>query len=257
MIKLVIIAGASRGIGKSFLDRYKANKSVKTIGINRTGSAGLKLDLEDKESIISFIESLDFENIEEVVYIHSIGIDKFEPGGIPEIDEDKDGIDDEVRKSNLVTFFNFVEHLIFKVKKINVPLTICNIGSISDIFNVPYWQSFSKTKNEIRRFCKSVSQENVKSIFLNVGSTLDDENQTYGRKDIDITYWQTSKELVEKSFEIVNNFQKINTNYAEFDFFKPNPNFTKDYFTNLSKLYKIWQKDLGYEGKEIPLGIRI
>lgn len=255
--RLVLISGASRGIGKSFLDRYRTLNNTMTIGISRTGNAGQKLDLEDRTMTNAFIESLNFSNVGRIIYMHSIGIDKFEPYGRPEIDEDGDGIDDEVRTSNLTTFLNLFRPLIYRAKKEDTPLTICSIGSISDAFEVPYWQSFSRTKNEVRRICKSMSRGNVKCLFLNVGSTLDDEGRTYGRKYADTRYWQTSRELVDKSFGIVDGFQESPASYAEFDFFKPNPSFREDYFTNLPELYTIWQKELGYEGRKIPLGIHI
>ncbi|MDP2947467.1 MAG: hypothetical protein Q8N88_05120 [Nanoarchaeota archaeon] len=48
-----------------------------------------------------------------------------------------------------------------------------------------------------------------------------------------------------------------NFSYAEIDFYKHNPNFKQDYFTNLPKLFATWQRDMGFAGKEVPHGIRI
>ncbi|MFA6460646.1 MAG: hypothetical protein WCV90_00125 [Candidatus Woesearchaeota archaeon] len=254
--ELVIIAGASRGIGKAFADRYR-QEDVSVIGINRTGSAGEQLDLMDVNAAYQFVSNLDVRDVSGIVYMHAIGIDKFEPQGKPQIDHDGDGIDDEVLTSNYLTFSHLAEPLIDRVRKANVPLTICNIGSISDVFQVPYWQSFTKAKNKVRQFCKSVNEEGIHSLVLNVSSTLDEEGNTYGRKNVDTNYWQTTSELVEKSFETLDSFYQSASNYAEFDLFKFNPSFRRDYFTNLPALYATWQRDLGFAGKEIPLGIRI
>ncbi len=254
--ELIIIAGASRGIGKAFADRYRL-EGASVLGISRTGSAGKQLDLMDENVTYRFVSGLNINDASRVVYLHAIGIDKFEPQGKPHIDHDGDGIDDEMLASNYLTFLHLAEPLIDRVKSDKVPLTICNIGSISDVFQVPYWQSFSRAKNKVRQFCKSVNEEGIHSLFLNVSSTLDEEGRTYGRKDIDTTYWQTADELVAKSFGTLDGFYQSASNYAEFDFFKPNPSFRRDYFTNLPALYATWQRDLGFAGKEIPLGIRI
>ncbi len=245
--QLVIVSGASRGIGKAFFDSYK-----NAIGISRT--TGEKLDLMDSNATLDFVRNLNLTGVERLVYLHSVGMDKFEPHGKPHIDYDKDGIDDEVLASNLTTFQNFVEPLLDKVQ---IPTTICAVGSISDIFNVPFWHSFSRSKNRIRKFLKSLCRGNVKGLVLNVSSTLDEEGRRYGRINADTTYWQTAKELVAKSSGILDSFQEIDANYAEFDFFKHDPSFTRDYFTNLPRLYERWQRELGYEGKEVPIGIRI
>ncbi len=255
MAKLVLVSGASKGIGKAFIDRYKTVDDVVAVGMNRTGSAGVELDLMDAGSVERFVSGLDLGD--EVLYIHGIGVDKFEPKTFPHIDDDGDGIDDEVLASNYTTFMNFVEPLVERVNREKIPLTLCAIGSISDVFEVPYWKSFWRVKNMVRRYCKSVSHDLVRSVILNVSSTLDDSERVYGRVHADTTYWQTTHELVAKSFDTVDKFQIGDCSYAEFDFFKPDPNFRADYFTDLERLYKAWQRDLGYEGREIPLGIRI
>jgi len=255
--KLVLVSGASRGIGKAFLERYKTVEDVVALGMNRTGSAGQKLDLMNVDATKRFVEGFDLDEISSIVYIHGIGVDKFEPEGIPHIDEDGDGIDDEVFSSNYTTFMNVVEPLVDRVNSEGIPLTLCAIGSISDVFEIPYWRSFRTVKNMVRRYCKSVSHDLVRSIFLNVSSTLDDSRRVYGRVHADTTYWQTAHELVVKSFDTVDRFQGGDCSYAEFDFFKADPNFRADHFTDLDRLYRVWQRDLGYEGKEIPLGIRI
>ena len=255
--KLVIIAGASRGIGKAFLDEYKKQENVVAVGINRTGSAGEKLDLGDVNAAYRFVRGLDLGGISRIVYLHAVGKDKFEPQGAPHIDHDGDGIDDEVLSSNYLAYLHLAEPLIDAAQRATTRLTLCAIGSISDIFLVPYWQSFSRAKNKVRQFCKSVTEDGICSVVLNVGSTLDEEGNKFGRKNADTTYWQTTAELVGKSFALLDGFQEMPSKYAEFDFFKFNPAFRRDYFTNLPELYATWQRDLGFAGKEIPLGIRI
>jgi NADP-dependent 3-hydroxy acid dehydrogenase YdfG len=256
--RLVIISGASRGIGKAFADYYRTQANMGIIGISHSDRLGLvRLDLLDEPKVNNFIEDLNLNKFKDIIYIHGIGIDKFEPDAKPHIDYDGDGIDDEVYASNVTAFRNIAEPLIEKVKQIQTPLTICNIGSISDIYQVPFWQSFSRSKNIIRKYLKSLALIGVKSITLNVSSTLDGENRKYGRVNADTTYWQTANNLVTKSINSLEGMRTLDSTYAEFDFYKHNPNFRQDYFTDLPKLFASWQKDLGYAGKEVPHGIRI
>lgn len=255
--KFALIAGASRGIGKAFYDHYRQEK-VKTLGISLSGSPGLeKHDLLDENATYRLVKDLDLQGVDSIVYLHSVGIDKFEPDGKPCIDHDGDGIDDEVYASNVTTFLNLAEPLIDKVKGTSTQLTIVNIGSVSDIFKVPYWQSFSRAKNKVRQFARTLHHGSIKSVMLNVSSTLDDEGRTYGRKCADTTYWQTARELCEKSHGLIELVKDQDAPYVEADFFKPDPKFRPDYFTDLPRLYKSWQRDMGFEGRQIPPNIRI
>lgn len=254
--KLVIIAGARRGIGKTFFDHYSAKENVDIIGITRSSKKGLvQLDLYNEQNVREYIKSIPISKYGSVLYLHAVGIDKFEPNGVPHIDYD--GIDDEVFASNVSAFKNLADPLIEYVAKENIPTTICNIGSISDQYDVPFWNSFSKAKNIVRQYVKSVHDSCVTGLMLNVSSTLDEEKNTFGRVNADTTYWQTAQELLEKSIDLVDNAHAFNTSFIEADFYKPNPNFRADYFTDLSRLYANWQKDMGLEGKKIPHGIRI
>lgn len=256
--RLVIISGGSRGIGKAFGDYFNQRANTTVIRLARSNREGLtQLDLSDELKARAFVDGLDLGRREYLTYIHSIGIDKFEPNGGPQIDQDRDGIDDEVYSSNVATFMNLAEPLIAKLRITNTPVTIVNIGSVSDVFAVPYWQSFSKAKNLVRQYLKSLNLENVKGLFLNVSSTLDEDGHKYGRVNADAKYWQTSRELVEKSVKALDLIEHIDTPYAEFDFYKPDPRFKPDYFTNLPKLFASWQRDMGFAGKEVPHGIRI
>ena len=256
--KMVIVSGATRGIGKTFANYYSSQKNTEVIGIGRSNKPNLmQLDLLDETKVNYFVNKLNLKQLKEIIYMHAVGIDKFEPNAKPQFDLDGDGIDDEVYESNVTAFFNLAEPLVEKVKQIKTPITICNIGSISDIYEIPFWQSFSKSKNIVKKYLKSIRTENVKGITLNIGSTLDEENRKYGRINADTTYWQTSQELLKKSIGVLEGMRNLDSSYAEFDFYKHNPTFKQDYFTNLPKLFALWQKDMGFAGKEVPHGIKI
>jgi len=256
--KLVIISGASRGIGKSFLNHYLSQQNVSCIGLGRSknNKPYLQLDLLKENDANNFVKHLNLTDIDRVIYMHSVGIDKFEPDGEPEIDNDGDGIDDEVYASNVIAFKNLAEPLMDKIYSKRLPLTVVNIGSLSDMFEVPYWQSFSKSKNIVRKYMKANSSEKIKGVMLNVSSTLDEEKRKYGRPFADTTYWQRAEDLVQKSIRFIEGSDP-GVGHIEADFFNPSPLYRPDYFTNLPRLYKIWQRDMGFEDKEIPHGIKI
>ncbi len=256
---MVIISGARQGIGKSFLEHYQLIPGTECLGLSRTDKPGyLQLDLLDETATSQALKSLNLAGIERILYLHAVGMDKFEPKGVPHIDNDGDGIDDEIYNSNVGAFVNLATPLIEKATSHKIPLTLGNIGSISDVYVVPFWQSFSRAKNKVRQYVKSMIGPLVKGIFLNVGSTLDEEGiYRYGRIHADTTYWQTSQELVQQSAPLIDEVINGSFKFAEFDFYKYNPYFRPDYFTNLPKLYFTWQRDMGFEGKEVPSGIRI
>ncbi|MEI7563951.1 MAG: hypothetical protein WCJ39_10390 [bacterium] len=255
---LVIIAGASRGLSKTYFDYYSLQPNTQCIGISRTNTFRhlVSLDLLQSDKAFVFVKELNLSGIDRVIYIHGVGIDKFEPHGVPFIDIDGDGIDDEVYQSNVVTFLHLAEPLIARVTSLHIPLTICNIGSLGDIYNVPFWQSFTKSKNMLRKYMKSNTLPLVKSLFFNVSSTLDETGEKYGRPFADTTYWLDARDLVHRSVSYLDAFD-LQTGHMELDFFNPCPWYSKDYFTNLPVLYQIWQRDMGYEGRDIPGNIRI
>jgi hypothetical protein len=118
------------------------------------------LDQKRSEQIIQ--ELYERHKPKEINLIHSIGIDKFEPDGKPHIDEDRDGIDDEIYATNVTTFMNVTEPLIEIASQEEIKLALYAIGSISDTFNVPYWQSFTKAKDLVRNYMKSHAGPNIK-----------------------------------------------------------------------------------------------
>ncbi len=255
---LIIIPGARRGLAKDYFQHYANQPNTQCIGISRTEETNgfLKLDLLQENKTFEFVKSLNLSGIEKVIYLHGVGIDKFEPKGVPAIDVDGDGIDDEIYQSNVLTFLHLAEPLMEKTTHYGIPLTICNIGSLGDIYNVPFWQSFTKSKNILRKSMKSNTIKSVKSIFFNVSSMLDDAGEKYGRPFADTRYWLNSKDLVKRSIQYLDAFDMM-SGHLELDFFNTCPWYTKDYFTNLPALYQTWQRDMGYQGRDIPDNIRI
>jgi len=62
---------------------------------------------------------------------------------------------------------------------------------------------------------------------------------------------------LDKSIDHLEGMQDSRANHTEYDYFKFNPSYRADYFTNLPKLYESWQREFGLEGKKTPPGLRI
>lgn len=258
--QLVIVSGASNGIGKKFFGHFRRQKGVCCIGISRTKGSLLHLDLMNKEATAAIVSALPLEGIKRIIHIHSIGIDKFEPNGKPQFDNDNDGIDDAVYSSNVTAFFNLAEPLIGITAEKKIELLFCHVGSISDSHLIPYWQSFSRSKNIVRKFLRFNPHSHVKGLFLNVSSTLvekKDGGGQFARPLSDTKCWLKPSQIVKNSVAYIENFTSKLVKYAEFDFVNPSPQYSENYFTDLRKLYDTWQKNMGYEGKPVPHGIRI
>jgi NAD(P)-dependent dehydrogenase (short-subunit alcohol dehydrogenase family) len=257
---LVIVSGASNGIGGQFYAHFRAQRDTTCIGISRTGENLLHVDLLDAEKTAAAVAALSLDGIKSIIHIHSIGIDKFEPSGKPHIDHDGDGIDDEVYATNVTAFFNLANPLVQKASEKKIPLLFCHIGSVSDSYTVPLWQSFSRCKNIIRKFLRFNTYPHVKGVFLNISSTMVEKSNgggQYARPLADTAYWMNPRQLVEAATPHIEGFGSKLLKYAEFDFVNPSPRYSETYFTDLPKLYATWQKDMGFEGKQIPEGIRI
>ena len=103
-------------------------------------------DLLKEKDIINFLSEINFSLFGEVIIIHSIGPFAFEIKGKPIQDKNKDGIDDKIYELNFLTFKNFVERVLQKIEGKNILLTIVAFGSISDRYNIPWWQSYSENR---------------------------------------------------------------------------------------------------------------
>ena len=190
------------------------------------------------------MSNLDVCGVKEVYLIHSIGPFLFEEAGRPEIDENKDGIDDRVYDVNVVTLLNIAGPLIRKVheeaKKSPLKLTICAFGSVTDRYLVPWWQSYSKAKNCIREYIRSNVGEHTRGVFINV-STTSTEKEEKLRPFADKTYWLSCKEVVNRSIRAI---LDENLDWQEIDMFKPNPAYRSDYYFDHKGIREKWLKEI-------------
>jgi NADP-dependent 3-hydroxy acid dehydrogenase YdfG len=255
--KLIVISGANNALGRAYLD-YFNKKNCKCLGLSRSrvdkkyrNAQFLNdLNLLDKEKTKSEIEKIPLRGMSEVIFIHCVGKFKFEERGVPNIDTNKDGIDDEVYNTNVITFLNVVEPLIIKLgeqakKGSSISFTMCGFGSISDKYNIPFWQSYTKSKDALRNFIRYLTRRKktegfIRGIFINI-STADTGKENELRPFADKKYWLKPKEIVSQS---INHILDDRLKWKEIDIYKPMPNFNKNYYHDLRKILNKWKREM-------------
>lgn len=251
---IAIITGITGSLGKAYLERLKSNPRYFCVGISRrhvkTKYAGVNYqvaDLLDRPSIKEIVSGLDFSKYKDVILIRPIGMFRFEKDKRPLRDLSREGIDKEVYASNVTTFENMYREISDKMKKDckgKTKLTLCAFGSISDRYNIPYWNSYTRSKNILRRLIKRTidlsKKMTIRGVFINV-STTDTGNENKLRPSGNKTYWLSSKEIVEHSMKVI---LKSRRSWNEINIYKHNPNFDITWYTNHENVLERWERQM-------------
>jgi NADP-dependent 3-hydroxy acid dehydrogenase YdfG len=246
--KLIIVSGATGDLGKAYLEHYKNQLDVYCYGLSRrkeetplNNVTYLMSDLENEQTTKNQINSIEFQDISKIIYVHPVGKFKFEEKGVPEIDYNNDSIDDEVYQSNINTFHNVVKPLILKRNK-DTPLTLVAFGSLSDFYTVPWWGSYSKSKLILRKDLRELSrlEDKVNSIFINL-SSVRTSNEFKTRPYADTKYWISPSEIVTKTRDII---EKSTQKYLEIDVYNESPEYHRDYYNHYEELKEKWKKEM-------------
>jgi len=251
MKKLIIVAGGTSDIGKSYMDYF--SKDSKVIGISRKGFIpsnkninSIKCELTNRNQTMSLSPLIDLSDIDKVILIHCIGEDVLESLNYPLI-ENKTTIDSKVYDTCVNTLKNIIDLIINKITierehGKNIGLTIVLFGAMTDRYNIPFFTSFRESKNIARCHIQNLVKRHdwIKGFVVNV-STVKSKLSTKCRPYADMTYWLSPQEVVDKSVE-----QIINTKnkFEEIEIFKFDPNFESDYYTNNDKIFKKWMKEM-------------
>lgn len=263
MTKLAIVTGTSGALGRAYLEKLYTIKGIKCFGISRksTGkklrgvSYAEKVDLLDAELVRKTIEKqAPLDSKQQVIFIHPVGKFKFEPNKKPEIDLDGDGIDDEVLESNVSTFGNIEEPLSRFVKQLSKVTNIVEVGfgSVSDKYKVPFWLSYSRSKDILRGEISGRARRNshnikVRGIFVNV-SSVNTRNENNLRPNADRTYWLEPNEIVNDTLRLIigdNQRDDHELRYVETDVFKPRPDFDPNVYYSEEVVLERWKREMG------------
>jgi NADP-dependent 3-hydroxy acid dehydrogenase YdfG len=268
--KLVIVSGASGSLGRAYIENLRERLNVECVGIVRSGAKSseyntrvIHVDLLDESEVVSSMNGIDFTHASEVIFIHPVGKFKFEKNGKPDSDVDHDGIDDDVYRSNVDTFRAIVHPLLKKLHQQAllsnpIPLKLCAFGSISDRYHVPYWQSYSKSKDILRQLMFSLVKQapvgSISGMVVNL-SSVDTHNERDLRPSADKAYWLSCHEIAEKTVPVLLDEP---FSWKEFDVFKPKPAFDPSYYRDHQRILKKWIQEIKPRsfGKELSRGRR-
>lgn len=241
--ELFLITGASGKLGLAFIEQLK--KEHKTVlGLVKkdfqiADVLLLKVDLLDETKVSATLKSFDFSSFGTITLIHPVGKFKFERNSSQIIDADKDDIDDEVYATNILTLKNTLKVLLSCLKR-NQRIKVCAFASISDKYNIPFWNSYTKSKNIIRAYLKDLCEQNyIHALMVNV-STIDTGNENLLRPNADKTYWLNPDEIVSQTLP---ELASVST-YKEIDLFKEKPDFDENYYLDHEAILKKWEKEM-------------
>lgn len=248
--KLAIIAGATGDLGRAYLEHYALLPDVKTYGLLRRDELDpvenvtyLKVDLENSQLVSENINTISFDDISEIVFIHPVGMFKFEDAGKPEIDLNDDSIDDEVYNSNIETFHNVVRPILEKRSEFgSIPFTAVAFGSLSDKYLVPWWGSYSKSKLLLRKHMADLAciESNIYSVFVNL-SSVKTSNEFKTRPYANSTYWISPEKIVE---ETIAGIHARKYPYSEINSYIPSPDYHLRYYKEHDTLKQKWKREM-------------
>lgn len=249
-MKLAIVTGAKGKLGENYVKEF-SKKDFECLAIVRSNPSELingvvykNANLLDKRQVKKALKDIEWRKYEEIIIAHPVGMFKFEEYGIPSKDTDMDGIDDEIFASNVLTFTNLFSIICKSLSKITVKpkIKILAFGSITHDYNIPFWQSYTKSKQILKDSIKKAINKGdmqVKCVFVNV-STVDTGNERNLRPFGNRRYWLSTGEIVSVSLKYLNKKE----NWTEINVYKDNPKFNPTWYTNHENVLKRWKEQM-------------
>lgn len=252
---LVIVAGAAGEIGTEFIKKT-LSEGHSAIGIIRNTSVDIINDnfeiiqcaLDKEIDIKEKFKNTNFSQYSNIIYLHTIGVDKFNPRNYPNVVK-MATIDPDVYDTNVNSFkylLRFLGHKIYELNQSggNIKLKTVAIAGTSDKYTPFVIEDFCEAKFIIRQYIQSyVSRfpEWFSGLSINVTSTIT-KSALAVRPFAKTDYWLTPKDVVDQSFEQFMNFKK---GYKEIDLMKFSPNFVEGYYEDIDMLYTKWSAETG------------
>jgi len=247
--KTYIIAGINGDIGLEFVRRFE--NLGRLYGISRKQERlesityeHVQADLLKPADVNTMFKSMNISN--DLTYIHLPGKFQFQDENHPITDSNNDGIGDDIFATNVETFRNVMPHLFTYLKtNENARLKIVAIGSTSDLYDVPYWHSFTYSKNELRKQFRLMYGDpetygRVGSLFINV-STTDGKQLDGERPHISKLFVLKPSEILDQAFPHI---VSTSPESLEISILKPNPNFACEEYLNNHEIKRRWYKDM-------------
>lgn len=254
--QLVIIAGVAGEIGTEFAKKL-TDSGMDTLGIIRNKNVSdinsplfktIACHLDDPDHVEQVFGQVDLNSFDRIIYLHTIGVDKFDPRGYPHVKPMKT-IDEDIYNTNVNSFKYLLRTLASRVRDLNknganIELKTAIIAGASDKFTPFVIEGFCEVKFILREYIRSyVSRfpEWFSGLAINVTSTVT-KSAIAVRPYADTEFWLTPEEVVERSFDSLVSFNK---GYEELDVIKFSPLYEDDYYENKEKLYTKWSRETG------------
>lgn len=253
---IVIVAGAAGEIGTEYC-RTLAERQIPVLAVIRNNRPLIdsqfvtlvKCDLSNPYMIKESFGSIDFGQYDRIIFLHTIGTDKYDPRGYPHIQKMKT-IDADVYDTNVNTFkypLRYLLDTIRTIKKVTgktVQLKVGLLGGIPDKFAPFVIEGFCEAKNICRQYMLSATKlypEWVSAVAINVSSTIT-KSALKVRPLADLMYWLTPAEVVKRS---VDTLVAPASGYGEIEIYKHSPEFQNGYYEDAEALYKKWHYETG------------
>ncbi len=164
--ELVIVAGAAGEIGSEYCKQITDNK-IDCIAIIRKKKLEFKskylrqvvCNLEDDQEINKAFSKINFSKYDKIIYLHTIGVDKFDPRGYPKV-QPMNTIDPVVYNTNVNSFKHLLKFCLRKISiinqnKVKTHFRIAIIAGVSDKYTPFVIESFCEAKFILRQYIQS------------------------------------------------------------------------------------------------------
>lgn len=246
MKRIVIISGVTGAIGSSLLSEYAQSNENIIYGISRKAVPLERFLFEGKlpqrtlicevkvpDRYDQFFNSINFSNINEVVYVHAMGLYPFEVNQQGEViidnDTDGDGINDETWKLTHEAFTTATTNLL---KYWNGKTKTVIFGGIADVYEPAVHQSWWKTIKKVKEYMKEkvAVYSQLSMLIFNISSVVCPHEiitrpYVFIHTDADQTKWLHPYELAQF---VVSKTNEVSGGFHELDKFRVKENFNPD-----------------------------
>lgn len=258
-MRIIIINGITGTIGNVLFESYITDPDTLVVGLSRRGVSLprklhhhiiLKASFDSPKKLQEFSKLIYSLKPKEIIYFHCIGQFKTEldPHTLNrkiEVDNDQDGLDDEIVR-DVKVYFERITKTLIKYRLPRTHLTIASIGSIVEEHNLEIFHSWTIARSHALEKIKTIINDGHSIALYNILiSTLLSAKEMVARPyvfgtDTDPKYWLKPLELARR---IKKEMSKKLTGYHCIKIFKRSPNFSKNRFENqkikIRRLYEL------------------
>ncbi|MBP7831544.1 MAG: hypothetical protein KA028_00810 [Candidatus Pacebacteria bacterium] len=255
---LVIVAGAAGEIGTQYCKEI-TERGVECIGVIRNKRVELAshlltpviCHLNQEQSIHDAFDKVDFSKYARVIYLHTIGVDKFDPRGYPNI-KPMETIPADIYDTNVNSFKYLLRYCVSRINFINqskskkdkVAFKVAIVAGVADKHTPFVIESFCEAKFILKQYiqsCIGLYPDWVSGLSINISSTIT-QSAIAVRPNADTKYWLEPSEVVAQS---MNQLMSSARKYVEIDIIKKSPDFFTGYYQDNKVLYEKWSKETG------------